>query len=564
MLLRKNDDFNFSLLAVLIIVLGLMLVGFHWFFKEPSFSLRILHTNDHHAHLLPVQVGTHELGGIARRKSLINASRLDSKTHNEPVLLLDAGDIFQGTLFFNQYEGQADVFFYNELQYDASTVGNHEFDLGQQALAKFAANADFPMLSANIQIDESSPLIDKIKPWIIFEMQGEKVGIFGLTTKETSILSKPGDGVVFTDPIMAAREAVRELKEQGVNKIIALTHIGIDADQTLATQVNDIDVIVGGHSHTIVGNMPGAITSYPLVKNSPTSRKVLVVTDWEWGKYLGDIRVGFDVEGNVISWQGSPRSVDERIEPNSEFQAKLRKLTYAIEHFSYTKIGESAVVLDGNYKSVRSRETNLGDLIADAMLDEFRHSGAQMALLNSGTIRNSISEGDITMAQVLEALPFQNQIVQIEITGEQLKAALENGLSGVEEVAGRFPQIAGFRFHWDPSAPAGRRIIFIEIANTQGGYKPYDPNEIYTIVTNEFLSNGNDGYSILSNSISTLETNALLSEAVVEYITSHSPISLQSESRIVQDVADRPTEHSEIHTLDLRERGPKSLEKGYE
>jgi 5'-nucleotidase / UDP-sugar diphosphatase len=501
--------------------------------QTPSFRLHILHTNDHHAHLEYIQFNKYQLGGIARRKKLIDKIRSDSQLVKEPILLLDAGDIFQGTLYFNQYAGQADLKFYNDLGYSASTIGNHEFDRGQQVLANFITGAEFPMISANIQIDNTSPLSGKIKPWTVIQIKGEKVGIFGLTTEETSILSNPGSGIIFTDSIIAAKNAVSNLKNQGVNKIIALTHIGIKADQELASQVNDIDVIVGGHSHTPVGNIPGAKISYPLLKKSPNGSKVLIVTAWEWGKYLGDISLDFDARGNVISWYGLPRPIDESIEPNKEFQETLKHFATPIENLRQNIIGKTNVLLDGSSATVRNQETNLGDLIADAMLDKLRSSGAEIAIFNSGNIRNSIISGDITIGTVLEVLPFGNNIALIDITGAQLKAALENGVSKVEENAGRFPQVAGLNFSWNSSFPVGKRVTSVKIHTQNGNYKHLNPQTTYRLVTNDFLLNGNDGYTTLKDEKSSIDsTGFILSDVVKNYITTHSPISLQVEGRI--------------------------------
>jgi len=218
--------------------------------QENNFSLRILHTNDHHAHLEPVKFGDRFLGGIARRRTLIEQIRKENQRNREPLLLLDGGDIFQGTLYFNQYLGQADVDFYNALAYDAGTIGNHEFDRGQQVLADFLTKAKFPIISANIDIAATSPLYGKILPWQVLKIQGEKIGILGLTTPDTAILSSVGEGVKFTDPIAAAKNSVKALKAQGVNKIFALTHLGFENDLALARQVADIDMIIGAHSHT--------------------------------------------------------------------------------------------------------------------------------------------------------------------------------------------------------------------------------------------------------------------------------------------------------------------------
>ncbi|WP_204368716.1 metallophosphoesterase, partial [Neosynechococcus sphagnicola] len=287
--------------------------------ESPGFSLRLLHTNDHHAHLDPVQFGDQPLGGIARRRTLIQQLRSQSQQQGTPSVLLDAGDIFQGTLYFLQYQGQADVDFYNVLQYDAATLGNHEFDRGPQVLADFIHAAHFPLLSANLEPAPASVLKNQIKPWIILPVGGQKLGILGLTTAETPILSSPGKDLTFTDPIQAAQTAVQALQAQGVNKIIAITHLGLIADRELARQVAGIDIIVGGHSHTPLGTMPGATNPYPIVETAPDGQPVLVVTAWEWGKYLGDLLVQFNPDGSLLSWQGNPRSRRRHPETRSRF-----------------------------------------------------------------------------------------------------------------------------------------------------------------------------------------------------------------------------------------------------
>jgi 5'-nucleotidase/UDP-sugar diphosphatase len=416
--------------------------------QENRFSIRILHTNDHHAHLEPIKYGDRFLGGIARRRTLIDQIRVESKNDHEPLLLLDAGDIFQGTLYFNQYQGQADLDFYNTLAYDAGTIGNHEFDRGQQVLANFITKAKFPIISANLDIASSSPLYGKVRPWHILDMKGEKIGIFGLTTTDTEILSSVGDGVKFTDPIAAARTSVQNLKQQGINKIIALTHIGFENDVVLAQKVPDIDIIIGAHSHTPVGNIPNANHPYPLVQKNGKKEPVLVVTDWEWGKYLGDLSVSFDRAGKLIAWAGKPHAIDASIKPNPEFANKLKAYAAPIESLRQKVIGQALVALDGDRVKMRTGETALGNLIADAILAKTQGDRVQVALINAGGIRSSLPLGNITMGNVLEALPFGNTITRVELTGQQLIEALESGVSKAEQEEGRFPQVAGMRFVW--------------------------------------------------------------------------------------------------------------------
>ena len=502
--------------------------------QESRFSLRILHTNDHHAHLEPVKFGDRLLGGIARRRTLIEQIRAESKTNQEPLLLLDAGDIFQGTLYFNQYLGQADLDFYNALAYDASTIGNHEFDRGQQVLADFIAKAKFPIISANIDIAPESPLYGKVRPWHVLDIQGEKIGMFGLTTPDTAILASVGDGVKFTDPIAVARKSVLELKQQGINKIVALTHIGFDNDVLLAQKVSDIDIIIGGHSHTSVGNIPKANHPYPLVEKNGTKEPVLVVTDWEWGKYLGDLSVSFDRTGKLIAWAGKPHVLDASIKPNPEFADKLKAYAAPIEALRQKIIGKSLVALDGDRVKLRTSETALGNLIADAILAKTKVDRVQVVLINAGGIRNGFPLGDITMGHVLEALPFGNTITRVELTGKQLTEALESGVSMAEQGEGRFPQVAGIRFVWDSKLPAGKRVTKVEVKDASGKFQLLNPKDVYRVATNNFLASGGDGYRSFAEGENLLETGYLLSDAIAEYITAMSPLQVKIENRIVR------------------------------
>ncbi|TYQ28410.1 multifunctional 2',3'-cyclic-nucleotide 2'-phosphodiesterase/5'-nucleotidase/3'-nucleotidase [Pseudanabaena sp. UWO311] len=502
--------------------------------QESRFSLRILHTNDHHAHLEPVKYGDRLLGGIARRRTLIDQIRTESKNNQEPLLLLDAGDIFQGTLYFNQYLGQADLDFYNALAYDAGTIGNHEFDRGQQVLADFISKAKFPIISANIDIAPESPLYGKVSPWHVLDMQGEKIGMFGLTTPDTAILASVGDGVKFTDPIAAARKSVLALKQQGINKIVALTHIGFDNDVLLAQKVSDIDIIIGGHSHTSVGNIPKANHPYPLVEKNGTKEPVLVVTDWEWGKYLGDLSVSFDRTGKLIAWAGKPHVLDASIKPNPEFADKLKAYAAPIEALRQKIIGKSLVALDGDRVKLRTSETSLGNLIADAMLTKTKGDRVQVALINSGGIRNGFPLGDIMMGNVLEALPFGNTITRVELTGKQLLASLEHGVSMAEQGEGRFPQVAGIHFVWDAKLPVGKRVIRVEIVSDSGNFQLLNPEAVYRVATTNFLASGGDGYRSFAEGKNLLETGYLLSDTIAEYISTRSPLQVKTENRIVR------------------------------
>lgn len=497
-----------------------------------TFDLRIIHTNDHHARIEPVYNGTHPVhGGVSRRKTLIDAIR--SEGGNQ--LLIDAGDVFQGTLWFTQYQGLADAEFYNGLGYEAMTIGNHEFDLGQQPLANYIKSVNFPVLSANLVVEPKSPLYGLVKPYIVKNYDGEQVGIFGLTTEETVTLSNPGAGVSFADPVATARWVVAELHAKGIKKIIALTHIGNDADLDLARKVEGISLIVGGHSHTPLGpqaDPKGPALPYPQVVASPSGHPVVVATDWEWGRWLGDVEVGFDADGHVTRViAGRTQQVADTIEPHEGFEDRVLALRKPLDALRTKVIGSSSVLLNGARTDVRGKETNLGNLIADAQLEKTKPNGAQISLVNGGGIRTSIAAGEVTLGNVLEVMPFGNTLVVLDLTGEQVKRALENGVSRFPAAEGRFPQVAGLRFSFDPSKAEGSRIVKIEIGSGKE-YAPINPTATYRIVVNNFVATGGDGYSAMVEGKNITNAGFVDSDVLAEYIAKHSPVNPQLEGRI--------------------------------
>jgi 5'-nucleotidase / UDP-sugar diphosphatase len=501
------------------------------------YRIRIIHTNDHHARIEPVLGGTPAApihGGVSRRKTLIDAIRAEGGNQ----LLIDAGDVFQGTLWFNQYLGQADLEFYNALGYEAVAIGNHEFDKGQQPLADFIKGASFPVLSANIAADVSSPLSGLVKPWIVKEVGGQKIGIFGLTTEETLVLSSPGPGVTFMPYIDAARKAVADLQGQGVNKIIALTHVGVAFDRELARQVDGIAAIVGGHSHTPMGAMvspPVDDRPYPEVHPAPSGKPVIVAQDWEWGRWLSDLTIGFDSSGDITSVIAArPAEVAPSIEPDAGFEARIDVLKQPLTALREQQVGEAAVLLNGARADVRTKETNLGNLIADAMLDKARPAGAQVAIMNSGGIRTSVDAGPITLGELLEVQPFGNTLALATLSGAQLKEALENGVSQVEQSAGRFPQVAGMRFTFDKAAPVGSRIVAVAIADGKGGYTALDPAGSYRVAVNNFMLTGGDGYTVLQSGTDRYDTGFIDVDVTSEYVRAHSPVDPAVEGRITE------------------------------
>ncbi|MEA2053199.1 MAG: 5'-nucleotidase C-terminal domain-containing protein [Euryarchaeota archaeon] len=477
-------------------------------------NLTILHTNDGHAHL----------DDIARLATAVQEVRDDVGEDN--AFLLDAGDVFSGTLYFSLYRGMADLEFMNMLGYDSMCLGNHEFDnfaTRPDDLTNFVDSATFPILCANFNFSDEQKLAGKIGPWVIIEKGGEQYGIFGLTTGDTAVISSPGDNITINDHTATAEEVVAALEDQGINKIIALTHLGWNEDIALAHEVKGIDIIVGGHSDTVPDPYPTVING-----NEP----VIVVQAGGHGEYLGRFDVAFDADGVIQTYGGELLEV-EIFDKDPEYAAKLAEYQEAIEVLMETVVGETLVDLDGKRAHVRTRETNLGNLITDAMLAKASCVDATIAIQNGGGIRASIPAGNITLGKLMEVQPFGNYLVVFNLSGEQISAALENGVSKIEEVSGRFPQIAGLRYTWDPSKKLEERIISVEVKTTEG-YQPIDPLASYRIVTNNFLYSGGDGYTMFQNGTDLVLLGFVDYEVLREYIEEHSPVALEVEGRILE------------------------------
>jgi len=490
-------------------------------------DLTILHTNDVHAHYDSFQPwGDVVQGGVARLQTAVDEILDDCGD----ALFLDAGDQFQGTLFFTVGGAEIVADVMNELDYDAMCIGNHEFDAGPAELARFIELADFPVLSANTDATGDPDLDGMILPYEIFRIDRRPVAVVGLTTETTTYASSPGPSVRFTDAVATAQATVDALAADGVDVIIALTHLGYARDLELAQNVAGIDVVVGGHSHTL-------LDEYPTATVSATGEPVLVVTAGEWGKWLGRLDVRFSADGLVTSYGGGPVFIDESIREDRRTLALLDRYRSGIDALVTQVVGATEVALNGARDDVRVRETNLGNLICDAMLWKARPLGATIAIQNGGGIRASIPAGDVTMGQVLEVLPYGNQLTTLTVTGAEVLAAIENGVSQVEDGAGRFPHVGGLRFSFDPTLAPGTRVTAVEVwdAPTEG-YVALEAAADYTLVTNNYLADGGDGYDYAGAS-GRYDSGWLLSDALAEYLEAVGTVAPSLEGRIVEVVA---------------------------
>ena len=494
-----------------------------------AFDLTILHTNDVHDRFEPnnssdsacseEQVTANECyGGVAR---LATALRQRVEAAENP-LVLDAGDWFQGTLFYTQYKGAAAAEMVNRLGYQAMTVGNHEFDDGPAELAAFAEALEVPLLSANIDpANEPELPMEAIEPSTVIEVGGERIAVIGVTTEDTPDISTTGE-VAFEPAAGAVRREIERHAADGIDKVVVLSHLGYEVDKRLATEVEGIDVIVGGHSHTLLSNDPADEPAgpYPTMAAGPGG-EVPIVQARAYTRYLGELTVTFDEEGKVTAASGDPILLDNAFEEDSEIAARVEELAGPLEEIRARIVAETTAPIDGSRETCRIQECEMGNLVADAMLERTADQGTTIAITNGGGLRASIEAGEVTQGDVLTVLPFLNTLATFEIDGEGIVEALENGVSQIEEGGGRFPQVAGLQYDWSRVAPVGERIRDVRVRDGEN-WVPIDPAATYLVVSNNFMRNGGDGYDSFVTADNAYDYGPTIDTVLAEYLAGFS------------------------------------------
>lgn len=465
--------------------------------------ITILHTNDTHARVME---GQYDGMGFAKLTTLFK----QYKAQNPNTLVLDAGDTFHGQTIATLVEGESIAKLMNIMGYDAMTAGNHDFNYGYQQLIKLDGMTNFPILSANLVKKSDGTRI--LTPYLIKELDGIKIGIMGLSTPETTYKSHPKnvEGLRFIDPVEEAKVMVAELKGK-VDVIVALAHLGNDesaqhTSSKLAQAVPEIDLIVDGHSHTTLNNGM-------LVGNT------LIVSAGDYDKNLGTVQLTF--EGTkLIAKQATlvSKLETQQIAEDKEVLNFIKEMNTDQELILSKVVGQTPIKLEGAREQVRKGETNLGNLIADAMRSV---SGADAAIINGGVIRASIEAGPITKGQIITVLPFGNYIVTKKLKGADIKAALEFGFKVYPKLNAAFPQVSGITYTIDPSMPVGQKVTAILIKGM-----PLDFNRDYVLAINDFLASGGDGYTMFADAPLVNEYHAL-DEALISYINSQQAFEIQ-------------------------------------
>lgn len=537
-----------------------------------NFRVHIIHINDTHSHLDSIPMAIY----LQNEKTYVNAGGYakiahfmkDQKRLDSHTFTLLAGDALQGTLYYTLFNGTADIQTLNCMNLDAMTIGNHEFDDGANNFANyFALKANFPILSDDINASNNPTLKDIIQAYIIKKIDDEQIAIVG-DTIDSSLISNPGPTIEFQNYLNSAKVSVTKLKDEGINKIIFLTHLGYDVDKFLAQQVEDIDLIVGGHSHTLLGDFSNlGLNSkgpYPtIVKHENT--QTLIVTAWKWGMVVGDLTVIFDQNGTISSYNAEPLILIDDIffqknqdgdvvEVNETKKEQLQNLVQKTSNIKIESQDDSVVSIIAHYKpevdklliqTIAQAATDLLNVrlpgvpdpdsgvilphgsmisahIALSMYEKAKKIGTcDFALQNAGGARISIPQGDITIGEVYTLLPFGNTLVTLQMSGVSIKNMLENAIERsliTKEHTGSFPYLAGAKITIDLSKSQGERIVSFLLQNSNGEWIDFNETQTYNIATNAYIANGGDYYLEMQEAASNkIDTGYIDAEIFIEY-----------------------------------------------
>ena len=483
--------------------------------KDLTGHIVILHTNDVH-------------GGIAGYAKLA-AAKESYTTSGAYTLLVDAGDYIQGDPTVSASQGKTAIELMNSTGYDAATVGNHEFDYGYANLKTISAQANFPILAANVQYNGATAFDSHT---IFTAANGKKIGVFGLETPETATKAHPAkiQGVTFVggqDMMKLAQTEVDTLKAAGCDYVICLGHLGIDAESTgnrsidVLNAVTGIDVFIDGHSHSTLDQIKAATNGTGKVGNA-----YLTST----GTKLANVGVVDIAPDGTITTSNVP--LDTLTAENADTAAVIQRIQQQIDADYGAVFAQSEVQLNGEKAQVRTGETNLGDLITDAMLWQAGTLGEKVdaAISNGGGIRASLSVGDLTKKDINTVLPFGNTLYLVKLTGAQLLEALEASTCSLPESIGAFPQVSGIEYTVNtrakfsstenyPGSTYGKPNAVNRVTIQRVGGAAFDPAETYTIVTNDFLGAGGDTYYTFKSSPVGYDTGVPLDEVLMDYIT---------------------------------------------
>lgn len=516
---------------------------------NPRTTIKIMHVNDVHSHLdvsdidltLDGEDTACEIGGMARLAAIIPQLAADNTNH----LVLHAGDAVQGTLYYTLFKGQVDAEVMNAIGFDAMAIGNHEFDDGDEWLAGFCRSLDIPLISSNIQVAAGNILTDCFTAYVVTEVGGERIGIIGLTISgKTRASSRPSKEVTFNDEVTSVQAAVDQLTAAGVYKIILLSHYGYENIQTLVGQVTEVDIVVDGDSHTLLGDFSAygldSSGDYPTVVQNAEGNDVCIVQAWEYGKAVGELDVTFlgnrvescagsthlilgeiftredsqgqkyPLEGRELAAVKSTIEADEQLDMVGEddtVAAIIEGYLSVVDALGKTVIGSAGEDLlhtrvpGHEYGGVTlALGSDMAPLVAKAFYEQV--ANADISIQNAGGVRISISADEITYDTAYTLLPFSNTLFEIEMTGSEIHQVLEDAIENIVQggSTGSFPYCYALKYDVDATQPYGSRVCNLEFKDRETAtYSTLQNTAMYMVLTNNYLATGRDGYDTFAS-----------------------------------------------------------------
>ena len=565
-------------------------------------DLTILHINDHHSHLKADSRMSLNLGGKSTRvrsggMPSVVAKMKELEANKANALKLHAGDAVSGSLFFTLFKGEADAALMNEVCFDAFALGNHEFNEGDTGLAKFldflkAGECNTPVLAANVKPEVGVSALtpgsetDYIQPYTIVDVAGMKVGIIGIDiVRKTMMSSSPDETTRFLDEAETSQKMVNELKNAGVNHIIIMAHYGYENELELAATIDGVDVIIGGDSHTLLGDFEdvglNSAGPYPTIVQGVGGKSVCVATAWQYSQIVGELNISFNDAGDIVSCSGLPhvmvadsfkRKNDEgdRVEiegaerdavyaqinadpklsivaEDAQAASVLASFNEKVEEMQAIKVGvvtENLCLsrIPGDKLSkicapvdTATKGSDISMLVAHAFREMAKAS--DIAIQNGGGVRTDIAQGDMTMGDAYKLLPFANTLVEMDMTGAEIKTVLEEALDYTfqpDGSTGAYPYAAGLRWHIDITKPAGQRLSNMEFkGRNDSSWSPLQSTATYKLVTNNYIAAGRDGYltfKTVKNDGRYLDTYLDYAQSFVDYVRERGSVGKLPES----------------------------------
>lgn len=521
-------------------------------------KLQILHVNDLHSRFEETSrqsgvcrtgsnsnnsssLGARCYGGFARLKTAADDARRVAQRQGYQSIFLNAGDNFQGTPYYSLFKWKVVAPLVEALGFDAMTLGNHEFDDGVAGVVPFINNVSMPLVVCNINTTiEPRFRLNNLKPSVVLTRGAVRIGVVGYLTPQTKALADIKEDMIMDEMACVAEEARRLKRQQNCTIVIGLGHSGIMVDKLIAEKIPEIDVIVGGHSHTFLytGKPPDIEESkgdYPTVVRQSSGKVVPIVHAYAYAKYLGNVWLDFADNGTLISYGGNPILLDTTIQQDKKILQELESWKRGLHNLTQEQIGKTMVALDGH--SCRLKECNLGNLATDAFVyvNAKDHTGsgwtdAPIAMLQGGGIRSTVDydvfQGNLTVGEIMTAFPFENIVLKVEMPGQVMWDALERSVSRYDKAGvqprGEFLQVSGLRITYDTEAKIGSRVksVLVRCGNCSVPiYQRLDFASNYTVITTSFLMRGADGYSMLAQRARTVTViGGTISDAVIQYI----------------------------------------------